>query len=428
VRTDVLALRQAYIKQCQPILKGLQCKAAQYESDAESSEPSLGKIIGIVLDERIHRRAEAGDNASYQSYAKGKRPGMVNVMNEGAADKRSRNVAYGADNRAPELAPREPWAARGCIVSTGAHTARIGNYLAKSDENGKGDCKPKTQRAVKPYAETQPADCGKHSLPKQGVVVKAARGSIEFNGKRNARSNAGGEPKEKSEADAVPDAEGDRVRHRPGKQSQRPMLAAQQVIRQIQASDHVKTGAGDADGCDGVVVHRIDCRGNALMRRCPTLFVIAILCLSGCTRKGASVETSSELDHAIATLRAAYAAFNRGDIEAAVQALDAQIEWTEPPEFPGGGTYHGREGAKQYLAQSRAAWAEVISEPVQFIPAGDRIVVFVHARVRPKNSREWQEVNLADVYTFRGGKAVAMRAFADRQEALRWVGAERPDQ
>jgi ketosteroid isomerase-like protein len=164
------------------------------------------------------------------------------------------------------------------------------------------------------------------------------------------------------------------------------------------------------------------------MRRCPTLFVIAILCLSGCTRKGASVETSSELDHAIATLRAAYAAFNRGDIEAAVQALDAQIEWTEPPEFPGGGTYHGCEGAKQYLAQSRAAWAEVISEPVQFIPAGDRIVVFVHARVRPKNSREWQEVNLADVYTFRGGKAVAMRAFADRQEALRWVGAERPDQ
>jgi uncharacterized protein len=427
MRTEVPDLRQMHIKQRQPILKGLHGKAAQDESDAEGSEPSLGKIIGIVLDVWIHRRAEAGDNASYQSYAKGKRPGMVNVMNEGAADKRSRNVGYGADNRAPELAPREPWAARGCIVSTGAHTARIGNYLANSDENGKGDCKPKTQRAVKPYAETQPADCGKHSLPKQGVVVKAARGSIEFNGKRNARSNAGGEPKEKSEADAVPDAEDDRVRHRPGKQSQRPMLAAQQVIRQIQASDHVKTGAGDADGCDGVVVHWIDCRGNALMHRCPTLFVIAILCLSGCTRKGASVESSSELEHAITTLRAAYAAFNRGDIETAVQALDGQIEWTEPPEFPGGGTYHGREGAKQYLAQSRAAWAEVISEPVQFIPAGDRIVVFVHARVRPKDSHEWQEANLADVYTFRGGKAVAMRAFADRQKALRWVGVEKPD-
>jgi len=129
----------------------------------------------------------------------------------------------------------------------------------------------------------------------------------------------------------------------------------------------------------------------------------------------------------ITSLRAAYAAFNRGDVDAAVEPLDTQIEWSEPSEFPGGGTYHGREGAKQYLAQSRAAWAEVISEPEQFIPAGNRIVVFVHARVRPKNGNEWQEVRLADVYTFRNGKAIQMRAFADRQEALRWADARVPN-
>ena len=129
-----------------------------------------------------------------------------------------------------------------------------------------------------------------------------------------------------------------------------------------------------------------------------------------------------EQDRVIAILREAYAAFNRGDITAAVAGLDPQIEWTEPAEFPGGGAYHGREGAKQYLAQSRAASAEVISEPEQFIPVGDRIVVFVHARVRAKGSNDWQEVRLADVYTVHHGKIVAMRAFADRQEALRWVG------
>lgn len=124
----------------------------------------------------------------------------------------------------------------------------------------------------------------------------------------------------------------------------------------------------------------------------------------------------------IATLRAAYAAFNRGDIDAAVSGLDPQIEWSEPASFPGGGTYHGRDGARQYLTQSRAAWAEVISEPEQLIPAGDRIVVFVHARVRAGGSNDWQDVRLADVYPVRDGKIVAMRAFADRQEALRWVG------
>jgi len=125
---------------------------------------------------------------------------------------------------------------------------------------------------------------------------------------------------------------------------------------------------------------------------------------------------------AMANLREAYAAFNRGDMDVAVSGLDPQIEWSEPAQFPGGGAYHGREAVKGYLTQSRAAWAEVISEPEQFIAAGDRIVVFVHARVRAKGSKDWQEVRLADVYTVRDGKIVAMRAFADRQEALRWWG------
>lgn len=136
------------------------------------------------------------------------------------------------------------------------------------------------------------------------------------------------------------------------------------------------------------------------------------------------MEGSREIEAAIAALRGAYAAFNRGDIDAAVEPLDENIEWTEPAEFPGGGTYHGHEGVKRYLKQSRDAWAEVSSQPERFIPAGDRLVVFVHARVRPKGGDEWQDVRLADVYTMRGGKAIRMRAFGDREEALRWVGIQ----
>ncbi|HWZ51105.1 MAG TPA: nuclear transport factor 2 family protein [Granulicella sp.] len=153
---------------------------------------------------------------------------------------------------------------------------------------------------------------------------------------------------------------------------------------------------------------------------------VAGLCVGGCnqTRKEARSEISPPMEQMITALRGAYAAFNRGDIDAAVQPLDANIEWSEPTEFPGGGTYHGRDGVKRYLSQSRSAWAEASSEPEQFIAAGDRIIVFVHARVRAKGSEEWQDVRLADVYTVREGMAVQMRAFADRQEALRWVGAE----
>src|SRR5271163_4925432 len=114
------------------------------------------------------------------------------------------------------------------------------------------------------------------------------------------------------------------------------------------------------------------------MHRLLTLLTItAILSPCGCTgsRKEASVLSPTETTQAISALQSAYAAFNRGDIEAAVQSFDAQIEWSEPPEFPGGGAYHGREAEKRYLAQSRTAWAEASSEPERFITSGNRIVV-----------------------------------------------------
>jgi ketosteroid isomerase-like protein len=161
------------------------------------------------------------------------------------------------------------------------------------------------------------------------------------------------------------------------------------------------------------------------MCRYLTLIVALSAALGACqAHRENLVENSAQMEQAITALRAAYAAFNRGDIDAVTAVMDPQIEWIEPAEFRGGGTYHGRDGAKQYLAQSRAGVAEISSQPERFITAGDRLVVFVYARVLPKDSREWRERRLADVYTFRGGKAVAMRAFADRQEALRWVGLE----
>jgi ketosteroid isomerase-like protein len=163
------------------------------------------------------------------------------------------------------------------------------------------------------------------------------------------------------------------------------------------------------------------------MKRFLLLILIAVATSSfACNHAKIPMQTSPQTEQRIAILRAAYAAFNRGDIDAAVQSLDENIDWTEPAEFPGGGSYPGRDGAKQYLTNSRASVAEVISEPEQFIPAGDRIVVFVYARVRPQNSTTWQEVRLADVYLFRDLTPIQMRAFADRHSALQWANSQSP--
>ena len=106
-----------------------------------------------------------------------------------------------------------------------------------------------------------------------------------------------------------------------------------------------------------------------------------------------------------------------------VKAFDPQVEWTEPIGYPGAGTHHG-PGVTAHLSQARSTWAEGSCEPERLIVAGDKIVVFVHVRVRLKQETEFREARLADVYTFRNGKAIQVRSFPDRRQALEWAGAK----
>jgi ketosteroid isomerase-like protein len=126
-------------------------------------------------------------------------------------------------------------------------------------------------------------------------------------------------------------------------------------------------------------------------------------------------------------LREAYAALNRNDIPAMVKSFDPQIERIEPADFPQGGTYHGLEAVKAHISKGRGTWAEGSCEPERFIVSGNRIIVLIHVRVRLKNETEWREGRPADVYTFRNGKAIQFRTFADERQALEWAGVRAPD-
>lgn len=79
------------------------------------------------------------------------------------------------------------------------------------------------------------------------------------------------------------------------------------------------------------------------------------------------------------------------------------------------------------ISRGRNTWAEGSCELERLIVAGDKIVVFVHAHVRLKGETTWIDGRFADVYTFRNGKAIQMRSFGERQEALEWAGASASD-
>ncbi len=81
----------------------MQEKAAEDESDAEDAEPSLRKVVSIVFDVRIYCHPDASDDSYHDPYGKRKRPGIVDVMDEGATDEGGSDVADRADDSSPKL-------------------------------------------------------------------------------------------------------------------------------------------------------------------------------------------------------------------------------------------------------------------------------------------------------------------------------------
>lgn len=136
---------------------------------------------------------------------------------------------------------------------------------------------------------------------------------------------------------------------------------------------------------------------------------------------------SSNLAAETEALKEVYAALNRNDIPGVLKFFDPEITRIEPAGFPSAGTYCGHAEVRAHLSQGRDTWAEGACTPERFLVAGDKIVVFLHVRVRLKNRQEWMEGRMADVFTFRGGKAVEMRSFAESAQALAWAGVKAPN-
>lgn len=127
----------------------------------------------------------------------------------------------------------------------------------------------------------------------------------------------------------------------------------------------------------------------------------------------------------IEVIKSAYAALNCGDIDGFVKDFDPEIERVEFERSPMAGAYSGIDDVKAHVAQGRSTWAEGACEPERFVVSGDKVVVSCHVRVRLNDQTDWLEGRTADVYTFRDGKVIEFRTFADEEEALEYAGQNR---
>lgn len=127
---------------------------------------------------------------------------------------------------------------------------------------------------------------------------------------------------------------------------------------------------------------------------------------------------------AIEALERFFAAVNRNDMQAIVEDFDPGIERIEPEGFPTAGTWRGIAEVQEHVRKGRASWAEGTCEPERFLVNADKVVVYLHARVRLHGSGEWVGGRFADGFVFRDGKIVQYLSFGERAEALEWAGID----
>jgi ketosteroid isomerase-like protein len=98
--------------------------------------------------------------------------------------------------------------------------------------------------------------------------------------------------------------------------------------------------------------------------------------------------------------------------------LADDFELWERQDLPDAKVYRGREESKAFWRKTQELFAEVRWEPKGFTEVGDALVVDATVVVRGRESDVALEVGETDVFWFRDGEIVRLRAFADRNEAF----------
>ena len=86
-------------------------------------------------------------------------------------------------------------------------------------------------------------------------MVLALRRPIEFNRDGYSGCQPGCHAEDQAQPETITESKQNRIRYGSRQQTQRTMRAAQQVVRQVEAAEHIQATARDADGSNRVVVH-----------------------------------------------------------------------------------------------------------------------------------------------------------------------------
>jgi ketosteroid isomerase-like protein len=125
-------------------------------------------------------------------------------------------------------------------------------------------------------------------------------------------------------------------------------------------------------------------------------------------------------------VREAFDAFNRGDLDAALQWMHPDIEWQTVDSFPDAGTYRGREAVGEFWKTWRDSFLGFTLHLEECVPVGDRHVLATF-RVSGEGAGSGVGVESPQVFQLgeiSDGQVIRVGMFLAEREALEAAGLQ----
>jgi ketosteroid isomerase-like protein len=117
-------------------------------------------------------------------------------------------------------------------------------------------------------------------------------------------------------------------------------------------------------------------------------------------------------------------AFNRHDVEAALEVAHPDLEWH--PAFGeallGASVYRGKDGFRRYYEQVNEVLEDFKVEPISFATFQDFVVLQSRISGRGRSSGMEIDTEMTIVWRFKDGQGIWGATYFDRAEALRKIG------
>jgi ketosteroid isomerase-like protein len=123
-------------------------------------------------------------------------------------------------------------------------------------------------------------------------------------------------------------------------------------------------------------------------------------------------------DRNVEVVQRVFDSFAEGGIERALDGLSEDVVIEIPPDMSAEpDSYHGHDGARRYFAGFGGTIEELVYEPLELIPAGERVLARVRLSGRGVSSGVDVDLEAVVVHTVEDGKITRLRPYPDLESA-----------